>query len=150
MHVLDAPATCIVSVKLPIVLLRFIQRNSKALNYSDLSRPTIILDLSLQRQDQVSVYVYILCHRASILLCECVFPCWTPTELVYPVWLYVSMLDSHRDCISSCVNAGLPQSLYILFLCECVFPCWTSSHGACTMCTSCVNVCFHARLPLSL
>src|SRR6218665_2019254 len=128
MHVLDAPATCIVSVKLPSVLLRFIQRNSKALNYSDLSRPTIILDLSLQRQDQVSVYVYILCHRACIyprsscvnvcfhaglprslyIQCDCMFPCWTPTEI-----------------ISSCVNAGLPQSLYILLWCECVFPCWT-------------------------
>src|SRR6218665_2399165 len=54
------------------------------------------------------------------------FPCWTPTELVYPcVLMCDSMLDSHRACrpISSCVNVcfhtGLPQSLYIL-LCECV------------------------------
>ena len=51
-----------------------------------------------------------------ILLCECVFPCWTPTELLYPlVWMCVSMLDSHRATISSCVNvcfhAGLQQSL---------------------------------------
>src|SRR6218665_910880 len=56
--------------------------------------------------------------------------------------MFVSMLDSRRACISSCVNAGphrnltcisscvnvcfhagLPRSLYIQ--CECLFPCWT-------------------------
>src|SRR6218665_1809254 len=45
-------------------------------------------------QGQISAYVY-------ILLCECVFLCWTPTVA----------------CISSvnvCFHAGLPQSLYIL------------------------------------
>src|SRR6218665_2669237 len=24
-------------------------------------------------------------HSVYILLCECVFPCWTPTELLYPL-----------------------------------------------------------------
>src|SRR6218665_2836172 len=43
----------------------------------------------------------------SIIQCECVLPCWTPTELVF---LLVLMLDSHIACISSCVI---------------VFPCWT-------------------------
>src|SRR6218665_2190612 len=57
----------------------------------------------------------------------------------------VSMLDSHRACISSCVNAGLPQSLNIL-LCECVFPCWAPTE----LVHPRVNVCFHAGLPQSL
>src|SRR6218665_2960986 len=57
----------------------------------------------------------------------------------------VSMLDSHRACISYCVNAGLPQSLDIL-LCECVFPCWTPTELVYPR----VNVCFHAGLPQSL
>src|SRR6218665_2242393 len=91
------------------------------------------------------VSLYSLRQSLYILLCECVFPCWTPTvACTYPVWLCVSMLDPHRACIifvypivlmldphraciSSCVNvcfhAGLPRSLYIL--CDCVFPCWT-------------------------
>src|SRR6218665_2730621 len=104
-----------------------------------------------------------------ILLSEYVFQCWTPTELVYPlVLMCVSMLDSHRTFISSCVNvcfhAGLPQSLYIL-LSEYVFQCWTptelvyplqvlmcvsrlASHKASIY--SCVNVRFLAGLPQSL
>src|SRR6218665_2969035 len=57
----------------------------------------------------------------------------------------VSMLDSHRACISYCVNAGLPQSLNI-FLCECVFPCWTPTELVFPR----VNVCFHAGLPQNL
>src|SRR6218665_59919 len=82
-------------------------------------------------------------HGRLYILCDCVFPCWTPTELVYPI---VLMLDPHRaynyillcecvflcwtptvaciSCVIVCFHAGLPQSLYIL-LCECVFPCWT-------------------------
>ena len=56
-----------------------------------------------------------------------VFPCWTPTGLVYPlVWMSVSMLDSHGACISSvnvCFHARLPRSFYISSVN--VFPCWT-------------------------
>src|SRR6218665_2710070 len=55
------------------------------------------------------------------------------------------MLDSHRACISYCVNAGLPQSLKIL-LSECVFLCWTPTELVYPR----VNVCFHAGLPQSL
>src|SRR6218665_1312297 len=107
----------------------------------------IILDLSPQSQDQVSVYVYILSDRACASSCVNVcFHAGLPRSLVYPVGLCVSMLDSHRACISSsCVNAGPPQSLYIL-LCECMFPCWTPT----VACISCVIVCFHAGLPRSL
>src|SRR6218665_3523682 len=127
--------TPLLSVKLPIVLLRFIQRNSKALNCDaskllrlkyNYTRP--VPGGSPQRQDQVSADVYILSHKLCIyycvnvcfhaglprslyIQCDCMFPCWTPTELVYPL---VLMLDSHRACI-----------MYILLLCECVFPCWT-------------------------
>src|SRR6218665_489783 len=90
------------------------------LNYTDLS--IIILNLPPSRgQGQISAYVY-------ILLCECVFPCWTPTAA----------------CISSvnvCFHAVLPQSLYIL-LC----PCWTPTELVYPL----VNVCFHAGLPQSL
>src|SRR6218665_1042131 len=57
------------------------------------------------------------------------------------------MLDSNRACISYCVNAGPPQSLYMyILLCERVFPCWTPT----VACISCVIVCFHAGLPRSL
>src|SRR6218665_849338 len=73
--------------------------------------------------------------RSLYIQCECVFPCWTPTELVYPI---VLMLDYRRACISSCVNvcfhAGLPRSLYIQ--CECVFPCWTPTEIVVLMCVS--------------
>src|SRR6218665_1816410 len=67
-------------------------------------------------------------HGRLYIQYDCVSPCWTPTELVYPS---VLMLD--------------PQNLYIL-LCECVFPCWTPT----VACISCVIVCFHAVLPRSL
>src|SRR6218665_1526093 len=87
------------------------------LNYTDLS--IIILNLPPSRgQGQISAYVY-------ILLCECVFPCWTPTAACISsvnVCFHAGLPQSLY--ISYCVNAGLPQSLNIL-LCECVFPCWT-------------------------
>src|SRR6218665_1577111 len=117
------------SVKLLIVLLRFTQRNSKALN-CDAPKKLLRLKYNYPRPPKVmtkSRPMVVLSHKA----CECVFPCWTPTVAcrLYPVWLCVSMLDSHRACISYCVNAGPPQSLYI---------------------SSCVNDCFHAGLPRSL
>src|SRR6218665_2657027 len=115
-------------------------------NYSDLS--IIILDLSPKVRTKSGpmcifsptepVYIYpLVCMCVSMLdshgrlyiLCDCVFPCWTPTELVYPI---VLMLDP-------------PQSLNIL-LCECVFPCWTPTELVYPR----VNVCFHAGLPQSL
>src|SRR6218665_319639 len=112
------------SVKLSIVLLRFIQRNSKALN-CDASKKLLRLKYNYPRPvppksgPSLGLCVYFLpscvnvCFYAGLaqslyILCDCVFPCWTPT----------------RACISYCVNAGPPQSLYIL-LCERVFPCWT-------------------------
>ena len=81
--------TPLLSVKLSIVLLRFIERNSKALN-CDASK---LLRLKYNYPRPVPsgpsfglyVYVYSLPQSLYILLCECVFPCWTPTELVYPV-----------------------------------------------------------------
>ena len=128
--------TPLLSVKLPIVLLRFIQRNSKALNCdaSKLLRlkynyPRLVPPKS---GSSLGLCVYSLQQSLYILMCECVFPCWTPTELVYLlvelIYPLVLMLDSHRACISSscvnvCFHAGLPRSLYIL--CDCVFPCWT-------------------------
>src|SRR6218665_2742732 len=99
-------------------------------------------------------------HGRLYILYDCAFPCWTPTELVYPS---VFMLDPPQglyillcECVFPCwtptvaciscmivrFHAGLPQSLYIL-----VCLCWTS-HRACI--SSCVNVCFHAGLPRSL
>src|SRR6218665_3758994 len=94
----SAPKVTALSVKLPIVLLRFTQRHSKALtgDASKLHRLKYYYPRPPppRGQGQFSAYVY-------ILLCECVFLCWTPTAA----------------CISSvsvCFHAGLPQSLYIL------------------------------------
>src|SRR6218665_718855 len=93
----------------------------------------------------VNVCVYAgLTQNFYILLCECVFPCWTPTELVYPLErICVSMLDSHRACISStsvivCFHAELPQSLYIL-LSEYVFQCWTPTELVYPLVLMCVS-----------
>src|SRR6218665_957249 len=78
------------SVKLPIVLLRFIQRNSKALN-SDSPKKLLRLKYNYHRpvpqnQDQVSAYVYVLSHIACISSCVNVcFHAGLPRSLVYPV-----------------------------------------------------------------
>src|SRR6218665_3900112 len=77
-------------------------------------------------------------------MCECVFPCWTPTAACISsvnVCFHAGLPQSLYRPISSCVNVGLPQSLNIL-LCECVFPCWTYT----VLVYPRVNVCFHAGL----
>src|SRR6218665_128194 len=126
------------SVKLPIVSLRFIQRNSKALNCDAFKLHRALLSSTCSPKvrclgtkspsmcifSRVNVCFLAGLPRSLYIQCECVFPCRTPTELVC---LLVLMLDPHRAFISSCVNvcfhAGLPRSLSIQ--CECVFPCWT-------------------------
>ena len=121
-----APKVTALSVKLPIVSLRFTQRHSKAPN-GDASK----------------------LHRLKFY-----YPRPAPSPEVRPnlrlcvyslVWMCVSMLDPHRACISYCANVGLPQSLNFR-LCECVFPCWTPAELVYPR----VNVCFHAGLPQSL
>src|SRR6218665_2286959 len=47
--------------------------------------------------------VYSLPQSLYILLCECLFPCWTPTVACI-------------SCVIVCFHAGLPQSLYTIVL----------------------------------
>src|SRR6218665_1618054 len=100
------------------------------LNYTDLS--IIILDLFPQSQDQVppmciSSCVNVCFHaglpRSLYIQCDCVFPCWTPTELVYLLVLMLDPTELLFTSVNVCFHAGLPRSLYIQ--CECVFTCWT-------------------------
>jgi len=95
-----------------------------------------------------------LLQRGWKTLCDCVFLCWTPTELVsycvnaglprslyILVWMCVSMLDSHWACVYLLAwmffHAGLPQGLYMYIL---VWMCVSmlDSQRACK--SSCVNV----------
>src|SRR6218665_2424228 len=115
----SAPKVTALSVKLPIVSLQFIQRNSKALNcdasinYTRPNYPRPVPPKVRNKSPPTCIFSRVnVCFHAGLprslyIQYECVFPCCTPTELVY---LLVLMLD--------------PTELFII-VCECVFPCWT-------------------------
>src|SRR6218665_267474 len=104
---LNAPAKC----KVADCFVAIIQRNSKALNCdaSKLLRLKYNYPRPVPPKSGPSLELHLcVCSLPqslyNILLCECMFPCWTPTVACI-------------SCVIVCFHAGLPQSLYIILLC---------------------------------